>query len=264
MSLHRDLDFTGRRVLVTGAANGFGAAIARLFHAHGAGLVLADIEADALSAFAAGLGAEAVAYDQADPASVEALAARAGAVDVLVNNAGIDEVGPLVTKTADDVARITQVNLVAPMELCRQAAVRMTGRGRGHLVNVSSMAGSSAFPGMSLYAASKAGLSHFSRVVARELAGTGVGVTLVELGPIPTDMLAHVNEVASVRAGFQRAYRLRLLVDVPREQVAAAVADAVERDRFNVILPRRAAAFPLLGGLPQRVVEVLSTGLPTR
>lgn len=263
------VDLAGRRVLVTGASRGIGEAVAREVARRGATVALLARSAGPLAALAAELGGTAHPADLADPAQVRGLLDRVeeqagGPVDVVVNNAGIDEGGMLVDKDADSVSRLLQVNLTTPIELCRQAAARMVGREAGHLVNVSSMAGSAAFPGMSIYAASKAGLSQFSRILARELRGTGVGVTLVELGPIPTDMLEHVNSVEPTRAGFDRGYKLRLIVDVPRERVATGVADAVERGRFSVVLPRRSAAFPILAGLPQRVAEVISTGLPTR
>ena len=95
----RHLDFAGRRVLVTGAAGGLGSRMARAFRAHGAAVVLADREREQererLASLAAELdGAEHHAFDQADPASVEALARAAEPVDVLLNNAGILHVGP--------------------------------------------------------------------------------------------------------------------------------------------------------------------------
>jgi short chain dehydrogenase len=87
VSLAQDLDFSGRRILITGAANGFGAAIANAFAEQRGSLVLADIEEGPLREIAGRLGAQAHVFDQSDPASVERLAQTAGAVDILVNNA---------------------------------------------------------------------------------------------------------------------------------------------------------------------------------
>ena len=95
MSLSGDLDFKGRRVLITGAANGFGAAMAELFAAQGAKLVLADIEKENLEAVARRLQAEVYGFDQGDASSIERLSADVGAVDVLINNAGILVAKPL-------------------------------------------------------------------------------------------------------------------------------------------------------------------------
>ena len=100
------LDFTGRRVLVTGAAGGLGSRMARAFHAHGAAVVLADRDRERLEPLAAELGgAERHAFDQAEPASVEALARAAGPVDVLLNNAGILHVGPFLEMAPDAIER---------------------------------------------------------------------------------------------------------------------------------------------------------------
>lgn len=89
MRLRQDLEYTGRRVLVTGAANGIGNAMAAQFAAAGATLVMADIERDTLLPAASQLGAEAHVFDQSSEASINALADAVGDVDVLVNNAGV-------------------------------------------------------------------------------------------------------------------------------------------------------------------------------
>ncbi len=103
--------------------------------------------------------------------------------------------------------RIHQINLLTPIELCRQALVGMNDRRTGHIVNVWSMAGSGGFTGMSQYCSTKAGLSNFSGILRRELHGTGVGITTVELGPIPTDMLAHVNACPPTERSFTHILR---------------------------------------------------------
>lgn len=256
-------------MLVTGASRGIGEAIAREMAARGASVALVARSVGPLEALAAELGGTAHPADLGDPAAVGGLLHRVeaeagGPVDVVVNNAGIDEVGPLSGKQPDDLRRIVALNLVAAMELSRQAVHTFVPRGRGHVVNVSSYAAVAAFPGMAPYAATKAGLSHFSRLLATELRGTGVAVTLVELGPVPSDLLDHANAYEPVRAGFQRGYTLRFLVDVPRDRVASKVADAVERERRRVRLPVRSAGFALLADFPQALLNVLTTGVPRR
>ena len=131
MSLANDLDFTGRRILVTGAANGFGAAMAGLFHAAGARLALADIEEQPLAAVAARYEAEAHVFDQADPVSVEGLAEAAGPVDILINNAGVLVAKPLLETSFEEVRRTIDVEVPARMqELIAEGALgRKTGRG---------------------------------------------------------------------------------------------------------------------------------------
>ena len=112
----RHLDFTGRRVLVTGAAGGLGSRMALAFHAHGGQVVLADRDVERLAPIAAEIGgAESHAFDQADPASVEALARAAEPVDVLLNNAGILHLGPFLEMSREAIERMIATNLTGPI-----------------------------------------------------------------------------------------------------------------------------------------------------
>ena len=110
MSLTQDLDLSGRRILITGAANGFGAAIAEAFGKQRGTLVLADIEEEPLRMIAGRLGAESHVFDQSDPASVERLASAAGIVDVLVNDAGVLVAKPLLETSLEEVRRLIDVD----------------------------------------------------------------------------------------------------------------------------------------------------------
>ena len=109
----------------------------------------------------------------------------------------------------------------------------MLGRGGGHIVNVSSMASCAVSPGLATYSASKAALSHFTAGLRADLRGLSIGTTLVELGPISTDMLAQ-DQDTSRRPTPSNAYRMRLIVDVPREKVAEKVVEAVQKGRRYV------------------------------
>src|SRR5262249_43989198 len=180
-------------VLVTGASRGIGLATAEAFAARGARLVLVARDTPALQEAAARLGATALPADLADPAALDGLVAKAGDVDVLVNNAGIDVSKPLWEHTAEDIQRLMQINLVTPIELTRQALPGMVQRRRGHIANVSSLAGVVSLPGFASYGASKAGLTHFTASLAADLRGTGVGVTVVEAGPVRSDFLESVT-----------------------------------------------------------------------
>ena len=161
----------------------------------------------------------------------------------------------------DDLEAIYRVNLLTPVQLCRAVLPGMLERGRGHLVNVSSLAGVAAYPGMAAYASTKAGLTQFTEVLSLDLKGLPVGTTVVQLGPIPTDMLDHVNDYAPTRDSFDRGYKLKLIVDIPREQVAGAIVEAVRKGRSHIRLPKRAAAFPLLAEAPRRISDLLLTGV---
>ncbi|HZQ83409.1 MAG TPA: SDR family oxidoreductase, partial [Acidimicrobiales bacterium] len=153
-------------------------------------------------------------------------------------------------------------NLLTPVQLCRQAIPRMLGRGGGHIVNVSSLAGTAVFPGLVAYSSTKSGLTHFTSGLRADLKGLPIKTTVVELGPIPTDMLSHVDSYRPTEKSFQRFYRTHLIVDIPREKVADAVLDAVRKGQKHVRFPKRAAAFALLAEAPRRTVELLLTGVP--
>jgi short-subunit dehydrogenase len=169
------------RVLLTGAAGGIGQTIARTLHARGAQLVLSGRRADALEALRSELGerAEVVVADLANAADVTALAERAGAIDVLVANAGLPGTGKLVTFEPEHIDRTIDVNLRAPMQLTRALVPGMIERGGGHIVFVSSLSGKIAAPRASVYCATKFGLRGFGFALHQELMPKGVGVTTI-------------------------------------------------------------------------------------
>jgi short-subunit dehydrogenase len=262
------MDLNGRRVVVTGASRGIGKAIAEACAAAGARVALVARNEQAIKELAARLGGTAHPCDLTDLEQVRGLIERiqvdGGPIDVLVNNAGLDATGAFERASADDVADLVHVNLLAPMELTRELLPSLIARGTGHIVNVSSYASSAIFPGGASYGASKAGLSHFTEILRWELEGTGVDVTIVELGPIPSDMLDTVKEYPPIDAGFRRLYRLALVVDVPATTVADHVVRAITAGRRAVRLPRRAVLFALLRAAPQRLVRWLCVGIPNR
>ena len=265
------MQISGARILITGGSRGIGEAVAEELHRRGAHLVLVARNAKLLNAVADRLGphTKAVVADLADPAQVDGLLARCeqavgGPIDVVVNNAGLDEIGMFAEAQAEDVRRIHQVNLLTPIELCRQAVPGMLSRNHGQIVNVSSMAASGAFSGMTLYASTKGGLTSFTGVLAHELRRTKIDVTIVELGPIPTDMLNGIAEFAPAQRSFERAAKLQLLPNVDRSVVAREMAEAIAKGKHSVRLPKRAAAFPIIRSAPQRVLDLILRDLPSQ
>ena len=190
--LTRDLDFTGKRVLVTGAAHGFGAATARIFHAHGASLVLADIEPDSVDP---ALG-QVVAYDQADQGSIERLAGTAGPIDVLVNNAGVLLSKPLLETTAEEIRRLIAVDLMGVLLLTPLIARGMVERRRGVVVNIGSQTAFTGAVGRGIYASAKAAIAQYTRSAAVEWGPSGVRAVCVAPGRAVTRMTE-----AGIRAG---------------------------------------------------------------
>lgn len=188
MSLATDLDFTGRRVLVTGAANGFGAAMAGLYAAHGADLVLADREEAPLRDLAGRLGAEAHVYDQGDLASACALAERAGAVDVLVNNAGILVARTLLETALEDAVRLLNVDFLGVVALMQGIGRGMVERRRGVILSIGSQTAFCGGENRGVYAAAKAAVSQLSRAAAVEWGPFGVRVLCLAPGRALTRM----------------------------------------------------------------------------
>ncbi len=265
------MELTGSRVLITGASRGIGLGLAEAFAAAGARVALVARSAEPLRELAARLAGTAHPCDLTDPAAraglVEAVEADGGPVDVLVNNAGMEVAAPVDRQRAEDVNDLFQLNLIAPVELCRQALPGMIRRGRGRIVNVSSQSSAVALPGITTYAASKSGLSTFTRGLTLDLTDTGVGTTIVEIGTVATDMLARLDQpgaYAPTVAAFNRSYALRLQRRLSVDEVVTAVVTAARDDASAVRLPRRTAALTLLAAAPQRIVNVAMLGLRKR
>ena len=175
---------SGRTVVVTGASSGIGEALARDLIACGARVVAAARSAEKLRALADELGASLVPVptDVADADSIARLAATAGAVDVVVNNAGFGHVEPFL---AGDPARWRETldtNLIGALLVTRAFLPGMLDAGRGLIVNVGS-ASATGWPYLTVYAASKAGLQAASVALDREHAERGVRIRYVEIGP---------------------------------------------------------------------------------
>jgi len=217
----------GKIAIITGAARGQGEAEARLFVAEGAQVVLTDVLADEVRAVAASLGAAAVAtpHDVSDEGAwatvVEVAIEHFGGVDVLVNNAAIHWIRPLLEETADDLRRIFDINLIGAVLGMQAVVPAMQARGGGSIVNISSLAAQSGFYGHAAYGATKWALRGVSRTAAVELGPLGIRVNSVYPGMVDTAMLPPVGSTGTDAA---RTSHLPLgRVGLPRE-VAETVA----------------------------------------
>jgi len=187
-------DFTGRVVVVTGAANGIGAACARLFGTSGAKLALWDVDAAAAQALAAELGADARAMrcDVSSRAEVEAATAATlaafGRVDVLINNAGIFRAADFLDISEADWNAVIGVNLKGAFLVGQAIAREMVKSGGGAIVNMSSVNGVMAIPTIASYNASKGGINQLTRAMALSLADRGIRVNAVAPGTIATEL----------------------------------------------------------------------------
>jgi NAD(P)-dependent dehydrogenase (short-subunit alcohol dehydrogenase family) len=218
----------GKVALVTGGSRGIGAAIARRLAADGADValtyrhareraveVVADIERSGRRGIALEAdGADSAAFTDA----VERTVATFGRLDILVNNAGNFPSGPLEDVTAEDVDRTLALHTRAPF-LAAQAAARQMGRG-GRIISIGScFVERVPYPGLSLYAMSKAALTGMTKGLARDLGARGITATLVHPGSTDTEM----NPAAAPEADAEREY-IALGEYAQPEDIAATVA----------------------------------------
>jgi 3alpha(or 20beta)-hydroxysteroid dehydrogenase len=195
----------GKVALVTGAARGIGAAIAHRFAQQGANVLLTDADEAGVRQVAAeiGDGSGAHAHDVTSETEWEAVAAWAveahGRIDVLVNNAGVFLAATLDETTLEDFRRVQEVNQVGVFLGMRTVAPAMAARGSGSIINLSSVAGLMGTPYLTAYAAGKWAVRGMTKVVAKELAASGVRVNSLHPGQIDTDMHARQRERAPER-----------------------------------------------------------------
>ena len=220
------IDLNGARVLLTGASGGIGNAIARALHERGASLAITGRRLDALESLKAELGdrVDVLQADLAKRDDVNALPERAGAVDVLVANAGLPGSGELGSFSPEQIDRAIDVNLRAPIQLTHALLPRMLERGGGHVVYVSSLSGKVPAAGASIYCATKFGLRGFGSSLHDELHGTGVGVTTIFPGFISgAGMFADSGVKLPPGIGTK-----------PVEDVAEAVIHGIEKNNAEI------------------------------
>ena len=181
-----DIDLTGRRALVTGAASGIGAAVAIRLAELGARVVVSDIDHDGAEAVAAQIDGEAWTVDLSDTAGLADLSLD---VDVLVNNAGIQHVAPVEDFPPDKFALILRLMLEAPFLLSKATLPHMYKNGWGRLIHISSAHGLRASAYKSAYVSAKHGLEGLSKVLALESAPHGVTSNCVNPGYVRTPLV---------------------------------------------------------------------------
>jgi len=195
--------FRDRTVIVTGASAGVGAATARKFADAGANLLLVARGEKNLEAIADELRGrtrvECLAMDVADAEACGNLFRKAiadfGRIDVLINNAGCHVRGPVASVTPEDIGRMLDVNLKAPLMLTRMALPHLSANG-GAVINVGSLAGRLPVPGSATYSASKCGLRAFTYAIAEEMRDAGIKFAVVSPGPIDTGFI--MDDIDSV------------------------------------------------------------------
>ncbi|MEW2249290.1 SDR family oxidoreductase [Streptomyces sp. NPDC006975] len=258
---------TGRTVVVTGAARGLGAALAREVAGRGARVAALGHEKDALEALTASLPGPALALetDVTDPAALDAAArtvrARLGPASVVIANAGIAEGGPFLSSDPETWRRVVEVNLVGSAHTARAFLPDLLATA-GHYLQIASLASLGAAPLMSAYCAAKAGVEAFAHSLRAEVAHHGVSVGIAYLNWLDTDMVRDADRYAVLR-------ELRAHMPPPARRVhsaeaaAARIVRGVERRRTAVYLPGWLRLVqPVRAALPPVVLRVARRELP--
>lgn len=241
------INLEGAVACVTGGARGIGRATAEALARRGATVWIGDVDADEAARAAHEIGCRSVRLDVTDDESMAVFHRTASAeqpVDMLVNNAGIQHMGPFAEQTLAAYHREVAVNLTGVINGMHVFLPSMLARNHGHIVNVASMAAKVTTPGMSVYCATKYAVAALSRAVRAEVADSAVTITTVMPTAVHTDLTTGVT--------------LDLLPTRQPEQVAAVIADSARRPAREITVPRWLSPFGLFEeALPEPVLQLL-------
>ncbi|HEU4977587.1 MAG TPA: SDR family oxidoreductase [Solirubrobacteraceae bacterium] len=246
---------TGQVAAVTGAARGIGKATAKALAAQGMKVAIGDLDA-ALAEQAAGEvghGAVGLALDvtrrDSFEAYVDAAEQKLGPLDVLVNNAGIMQLGAFLDEDDATAHRQVDINVHGVMYGMKIVLPRFLDRGRGHLVNIASTAGKAGFPGGATYCGTKHFVVGVSEAVRAELRGSGIEISCVMPGVVNTELAAGLKEARGVK-------------NVNPEDVANAIVEALQSPHFDVFVPKSIGTInKVMGVLPRSGREGIARAL---
>lgn len=253
------LELSGTTALVTGASSGIGRSIAVSLGPKVSALILVARRVERLEALATELRGQHAALevrvepcDLSDPTAVSALVGRVGAVDVLINNAGLGDIGLFERQDWAKTERMLRVNINALTQLTRQLLPGMLERGRGGVLNISSSFGLAWLPGAAAYGATKHYVTAFSEALRLELKGTGVVVTQSCPGPVAT-------EFEGV-AGNPTGQSVPRWIEIGPDQCAAESVAALEKGRAMVVTGFAMKLMMLFVGFVPRWTSRLALG----
>ena len=235
-------------MLLTGAARGIGASMARLLHQRGARLVLIDVDEPALVALSAELegrdivhvGCDVNDFDAMQDAA-DAAVARFGAIDVVVANAGVEQWAPVRAVDPEAFRRVIETNVIGVFNTVRAGLPSIIDQ-RGYVLVVASVSSYTAVPGMASYAASKAGIEQFANVLRLELAHHGVDVGSAHMSLVDTPMLRDTQSSSPEFSALLAALPAPMRRPVTAEKCAERLVGAIQDRKRHVDVPRWVAA----------------------
>jgi NAD(P)-dependent dehydrogenase (short-subunit alcohol dehydrogenase family) len=269
----------GRKILITGASQGFGLAVAEKCLAEGADVAVCARSVEQIESAGAALRGRAasdqrvlaMAGDVSKPADVDAMVARAarelGPLDGLVNNAGIYGPKGLIEEVDwAEWARAIEINLSGTVLPCRAVLPEFRRRGAGKIVNLSGGGATAPLPRLSAYAASKAAVVRFTETLAEELRGTGVDVNAVAPGALNTRLLEEVLEAGPEKVGkafYERSVRQKADGGAPLEKGAALCAFLLSSESDGITGKLLSAVWDPWAELPKRRSELEKSDIYT-
>ena len=246
---------SGKVVAITGGGRGIGRATALALAREGARVAVGDLDREAAESVAAELGDNALGLplDVTDHAGFTAfldeVEQQLGPLDVLVNNAGIMPVTPLLEESPESISRQLEINLHAVIHGTQEAMRRMVPRRSGHIVQLASLAGRAGFPQLATYCATKHGVVGLSEAVRMELRGTGVEVSVVMPGIVRTELATGLAEARGVKS-------------LSAEEVAGEIVAVLRVPPFDVFLPKSTGPLmALAAAVPRRAREAIARAL---
>ncbi|MGE5501092.1 MAG: SDR family NAD(P)-dependent oxidoreductase [Ignavibacteriales bacterium] len=264
-------DVKGGVAVVTGAASGIGAELARQLAAKGCDLALADRNAGQLATVAAEARAKGVevtehVLDVADKAALAALPdavlAEHGRVTLLINNAGVALMGRFDQVPLADFEWLMDINFWGPVRLTHAFLPTLLKQRQAHVVNLSSVFGLCAPPGQAPYVASKFGVRGFSESLRHELEGTGVGLTVVHPGGVKTAIATSARIPGTIDQAFgqEASQKFNTLLRTSAASAAATIIRAIERQAPRVLIGPDAKAADIVQRLsPGRYWQLMKS-----
>ena len=245
----------GQVVAITGGARGIGRATAAALIAQGARVAIGDIDASLAERTAQelGVGTVGLPLDVTDRTSfdkfLQEVESRLGPLDVLVNNAGIMPIGPFVEESDATAQRMIDINLHGVIYGSKLALERFLPRGRGHLVNIASMAGKTGIPGGATYCATKHAVVGLSETLRTEFRDSNIDVSVVMPVVVNTELGSGLAQTRAIKV-------------MQPEDVADAIVEALQTGRFDVYVPKSMnATVRLTAIVPRRVAEAIGRAL---